>query len=178
MDVARLLEHVSAHPPRCIAALRSAPLPRSLPGMDQYPSLAYFRIGCPCGEGAAFVLGHWLRGGEHPGEKFFTGPLAVECPRCGRVTQFMDPERDGYDGELGANTNAVGAGEPSRFPCPHCRVATPMLVLPGFSYKDVDEWHAPEEQLQRPQDFFGAFWLYGACTRCQNVVSILGFECA
>jgi hypothetical protein len=90
----------------------------------------------------------------------------------------MDPERDGYDGEVGANTNAIGLGERSRFPCPRCGDATPMRVMPGFGYKDVDEWHAPAEQLQRPQDFFEAFWLYGSCTRCQNVVSILGFECA
>jgi hypothetical protein len=178
MDVTQVLEHARANPPRCIAALRPAPLPHPLLGMDQSPCLAYFRIGCSCGEGAAFVLGHWLRSEDTPGEEFFTGPLAIECPGCGRSSELMNPERDGYDGEIAANTNAVGTGKRSRFPCTRCGVATPMLVMPGFSYKDVDELHALEEELKRPQDFFRAFWLYGACTRCRHVASILGFECA
>jgi hypothetical protein len=178
MDAAQVLEYARAHPPRCIAALRPAPLHRPLPEMDEYPSLIYFRIGCPCGEGATIVLGHFVRSEDIPGDQLFTGPLAIECPRCGRTSEFMNPERDGYDGEIGANTTAVGTGERSRFSCPHCGAASPMLVMPGFSYKAVDEWAASEDELRRPQDFFNAFWLYGACTRCRNVVSILGFECA
>ena len=178
MNVTAVVEHVRAHPPRCIASLRSVPLLDPLSGMDHYPSLVYFRIGCPCGEEAAFILGHLVCSEDSPGEEFFTGPLALECPRCGRISEFMNPERDGFDGEIGANTNAVGTGEQARFSCPQCGAATPMLVMPGFSYKDLDDWYASEDQLQRPQDFFEAFWLYGACIRCRNVVAVLGFECA
>jgi hypothetical protein len=145
--------------------------------MEQYPSLIYFRVGCPCGERAVFVVGHWIHSEDRSGEDFFTGPLAIECPRCARVSELMNPERDGYDGEIGANTNSIGTGERSRFPCSRCDSATPLLVLPGFSYTDVNEWSASEDQLERPQDFFEAFWLYGACTRCRSVVDVLGFEC-
>src|SRR5712692_11123515 len=100
MDVTSLVKRVHANPPRCIASLRPVPLPRPLLGMDEYPALAYFRIGCPCGEDAAFVLGYPVRSDDDAGEEFFTGPLAIECPRCGRVSELMNPERDGYDGEI------------------------------------------------------------------------------
>src|SRR5262249_50056313 len=122
-------------------------------------------------------LGHQIRSEVNPGEDFFTGPLAIECPACARISEIMDPERDGHDGEIGSNTNLVGTGTRSRFPCPHCDMATEMLVLPGFSYPHEDPDGSAAE-VQRPQDFFSAFWLYGACTRCRNVNSITGFECA
>jgi hypothetical protein len=146
--------------------------------MDRYPNLAYFRIGCPCGQSAAFLLGYWSTSEDTDGEEFFTGPLAIECPHCGLVSDFMDPERDGYDGEIGANTNAVGQGHRSRYGCPRCAVAAPMLTMPVFSYKELDEWSASEEELRRPQDFFDGFWLYGACTQCRQLNDILSFECA
>jgi hypothetical protein len=146
--------------------------------MDRSPSLAYFQVGCPCGERATFVLGHWLRGEESPCEEYFTGPLAVECPKCARISELMDPQRDGYDGEIGANTNAVGRGPRSQFPCPRCAGVTPMLTMAGFSYTALDEWSASDEELERPQDFFHGFWLYGGCTQCREVSRILGFECS
>jgi hypothetical protein len=178
MELAEVLERVRAQPPRCITVVRPVPLPHPLLGMDRYPGLAYFRIGCPCREGAAFILGHWLHNEDAPGEDFFTGPLAIECPKCGRVSEFMDPEQHGYDGEIGANTTTVGHGQRSRFSCSNCAIATPMLAMPGFSYKKIDDWHASADELRRPQDFFGAFWLYGACTQCRELSNVVGFECA
>jgi hypothetical protein len=145
--------------------------------MDQYPFLAYFRVSCPCGENEVFVLGYPVKDEGPRAQTVLLGPLAIECPKCNKISELMDPRKDGYDGEIGCNCNMTGEGARSRFPCPKCGVS-PMLVMPGFSYQhdDMEEWS--EEIGQRPQDFFGAFWLYGGCMRCRGVVSITGFECA
>jgi hypothetical protein len=177
MDVEPLVEHAYAHPPRCLAGLRVTPLRQLLQGMTTYPFMAYFRVGCPCGENATYVLGYHAKDEGDSSTDIFISPLAVECPACGTVTELIDTRTHGYEGEQGCDCNMTGTGPRSRFPCPTCGIV-PLIAMPGFSYQndDVESWSG--EQGQRPQDFFGDFSLYGGCVRCRNVIDITGFECA
>src|SRR5438067_1618411 len=84
MEPEPLIKHAHQHPPRCIADLRPEPLLKPLLGMDDYSFRAYFRIGCPCGEKALFVLGY-------PCSGFFDGPLAVLCPNAERSPKCSTP---------------------------------------------------------------------------------------
>jgi hypothetical protein len=177
MEVEPLVKYAYTHPPRCISALRPEPIQQPLLGMERDQCLAYFRVGCPCGENPIFVLGYHAVDEGQSAEDIFIGPLGIECPRCGRTSELMDPRTDGYDREIGANCNMSGEGERSRFPCPTCK-ASPMLVMPGFSYQfsNIERWS--EDIRQRPQDFFDGFLLYGGCIRCKAIVLITEFECA
>jgi hypothetical protein len=177
MEVEPLVMHAHKYPPRCIGALRPTPLQQPLLGMDAFPFIAYFRVGCPCGEKGVFVLGYPAVDEGPRAEEIFLGPLAIECPKCGSISELMDPRRDGYDGEIGVNCNRTGEGKRSRFPCPKCG-ASSMLVMPGFSYPNDDMESWSEDIRQRPQDFFGSFWLYGGCAKCKGLVSITALECA
>jgi hypothetical protein len=161
------------HPPRCIANARPKPLRAILPEMDADPFVAYFTVGCPCGERVIYPLGHVARSEAPETVDLFLSPLAIECPACGLVIEILHTKQHGWDGEQGCDCNMVGKGARSRFPCPNCGEA-PMAVMPGFSYQGDD----PRTWGGRPQDYFGAYSLYGQCGKCGLVVCITGFECA
>jgi hypothetical protein len=143
--------------------------------MDDYPFLAYFTVGCPCGERTTYPLGYHAKSeGDSPVD-IFISPLAIECPACGRVSEILDTKQHGWDGEQGCDCNMTGKGPRMRFPCPRCG-EVPMAVAPGFSYQGDD--FDPKAWDGRPQDYFGAYWLYGKCSKCGKIVDITGFECA
>jgi hypothetical protein len=171
----QLVAFAHEHPPRCIAGARPAPLRQPLPGVDAYPFMAYFTVGCLCGERATYPLGYHAKSEGSRLTAIFISPLAIECPVCERVSEILDTREHGFEGEQGCDCNMLGEGPRSRFPCPTCGVV-PMVVIPGFSYQGDD--FDPEAWGGRPQDYFGAYWLYGQCSQCGGVVEIAGFECA
>ena len=170
-----LVEYAHQHPPRCIRALAPVPLMELVAGMSAYKFLAYFRVGCPCGERNTYVLGYFWEGEGPVPAKIFVSPLALECPTCGRVSELIDTRQHGYLGEQGGDCNKTGEGPRTRFPCPQCGVV-PLAVFPAFSYQGHD--YDPFDLAARPQDFFGWFSLYGQCSRCGRLIVIADFESA
>jgi hypothetical protein len=117
---------------------------------------------------------NWEGEGPTP-QNIFVSPLALECSRCGRVSELIDTRRHGYDGEQGGDCNMTAEGPRARFPCPQCGEA-PFAVIRGFSYGGHD--YDPLDPDARPQDFFGGFSLSGECSLCGRLVHVTGFECA
>jgi hypothetical protein len=181
------VQHVPRKPPRCITDLNPNPTRHSKPTLLLPPELsvyhgpynladtASFVIGCPCGERAVFLLGYYAETDNHRMDNIFVGPLSIECPKCGVVSEFFDTRKHGYDGEQGVNTHIIGDGNPDRFACPHCGVA-PMVLCPNFCYQGVESFRG--EMRDRSQDFFGGLDVVGQCTRCNAIVEIAAFECA
>lgn len=166
-----LAEHAYQFPPRCIRQLRPAPER----GLARFPFHACFSVGCPCGERAAYLGCYSVSEGANP-VKIFIGPLAIECPACGRVSDLLDTRHHGYDGELGSSSTMIGDGERARYACSDCGVR-PMLVCPTFSYQlNDDDFAATAEG--RPHDFFDCFALEGRCSGCDTLRRITDFECA
>jgi hypothetical protein len=167
-----LVWYAHRHPPRCIAGLCPVPLNPPPPELQATPDAAYFAVGCPCGTRAVYPVGYHTK--TMYGQDIFVGPLAVECPSCGRESELIDTRKHGYNGEQGGDCNMNGEGRRGRFPCPRCG-AVPMTLMPGFSF----EGYYFETKRRRPQDFFGVFWLDCRCSQCGRKVHLVdGFECA
>jgi hypothetical protein len=165
-----LVELAWREPPRCLAGFRAVPLKRPLRGMERSSELAYFELNCRCGGEHLFALGYL------EDDDLFLGPLAAECATCSVVTELMNPEVHGYNGEIDSNSTMVGEGPRRRYPCPGCGEEG-MRLFPWFIYRDErdEEWLESE----RPrQDYFGAFGLHGECRRCGRLCDVTSFECA
>lgn len=173
-----LVQYVHQHPPRCIVDLNPKPTLHSKPtlllpsnitvyhGAWAEAETASFVIGCPCGNHAVYLLGYYHTTEGRLPDTIFVGPLSLECPKCGVVSEFFDTRKHGYDGEQGVNTHITGEGKPNKFACPHCGVV-PMILNPNFTYGwDV---RLPGE-MQPVQDFFGSFDIVGQCTRCSSLL--------
>jgi hypothetical protein len=165
-----LVELARREPPRCLAGFRAVPLEKPLRGMEYHGAFAYFELACRCGSGHLFALGYL------EDDDLFLGPLAAECASCGAVTELMNPEEHGHNGEIQANSTMVGEGPRRRYPCPGCGEEG-MRLFPWFIYSDDGEEEWPED-LGSQQDYFGAFGLYGQCRRCGQLCDMTSFECA
>jgi hypothetical protein len=172
-----MAKYARRHPPRCVRELSPelvtepvAGLPPGVPDED-----AAFRMRCPCGERACYVLGYFREDEGPRREMGFVSPLALECPRCGRVSELIDTRRHGHDGEQGCDCNMTGEGPRVRFPCPECGAA-PLRVIACFNYGGHE--YDPFDPEARPQDFFGWFTLRGECGRCGKLRLVTGFETA
>jgi hypothetical protein len=135
---AELIQHVTEHPPRCIARFQidsASPLLKELPSRED---VAYFALRCSCGSSAVGVLGHYVANESCPDEQVFVAPFALRCSRCGAVTELMDPRRDGYDAEIGECWSITGEGERSESKCSECG-AQLMEVVVGFNYPVDDD---------------------------------------
>ena len=176
------LEYVSQNPPRCVAHLHPIFTQHSKPtlflssecsvyrhGGYNVEDIVSFVIGCPCGERAVYLSAYNVK------TDVFVSPLSIECCACGRISEFFDTRKHGYDGEQGVNTHMVGKGNPERFGCPLCGVA-PMFLSPNFCYQGIEDLR--HDMRERLQDFFSGLDVVGQCTSCNQVVEIASFECA
>jgi hypothetical protein len=168
-------EYATRHPPRCLRGLSTVPQVDPVPGLDRQADEASFRVACPCGERACYVLGYFWEGEGPTPRNIFVGPLALECPQCGRVSEFIDTRQHGYNGEQGCDGNMTGEGPRVRFPCPQCG-EVPLAVTAVFSY-DGHEYD-PLDPKARPQDYFGSVGVCGECSRCGKRILNIGFETA
>ena len=185
--VSEYIQYVHEHPPRCIAGLNPKPTLHFEPTLRLPPHLTVyygqydvadtvsFVIGCPCGNRAVYLLGYFIETGGRHNDSIFVGPLSLECPKCGLISEFFDTRQHGYDGEQGINTHTIGEGKPDKFACPHCGEAQ-MIVSPNFCYQGAEDFQG--EMQERLQEFFGGFDVVGQCTRCNALVEITSFECA
>jgi hypothetical protein len=161
--------------PRCIRGLKSS---AEDPLLDDVPKLGdafhYFRLWCPKHYSPLRVLGYPIM--LYPGDSHFSGPIAIECASCGDIVELMDPRKDGYDGEIGANANVTGDGPRQRWSCPKCKLDEFDVVV-GFGYQ-FDSTELTPTEMERPEDFFDAFVMYGVCIKCHERSMITEMECA
>jgi hypothetical protein len=186
----KFVEYVQTHAPHCLAGIMTRPSGCPVPAIEfpnQFISprkyseretsgidTVAFHIGCTCGCFAVYLLG-FNKLSEHGKLPIFVGPLSIECPECGAVTEFFDTRKHGYDGEQGVNTHITGTGKPDRFACASCR-SLPMSIYVRFTYSGVDRFRG--EMQARPQDFFETLDVVVQCTGCNVAVEVISFECA
>jgi len=174
-------QHLSKTPPRCARGLLLTPA--RLPGSRVDSFKTVWRVACPCGQNEGAVLGYPL-GRVDPvhneGVKFFVSPLALDCPACGSITEFLDTDLHGYHSEVArfegppGGCKARGEGPRERFPCPGCGNHRFKLIV-AFVY-----WYAAFDLLQdEPHlagaDFFNEFLSYGVCATCEAISAITDF---
>jgi hypothetical protein len=176
-----------SNPPRCLAAVRAAPL-SSLGyriAIHPHPAFASFSVlaGCDCEQSGVFLLGHPSALGDNNargcaiGHALLLAPYAIGCPDCGETWELMDPRRDGYDGERGDNSNPVGQGERTRYRCLWCE-GEAFEVIVGFRYHEHDSYLAQiPRACRRPQDDFEEVLLLARCRGCGAGSSVAWLEC-
>lgn len=164
-----LVKRACAHPPRCLSELRTMLQPSAPISMPQLEELACLALSCPCGSAELMVIGH-------AADDDFLGPLGVQCPACGKQAHLIDPQTDGYNGEIKCNSVRTGEGPKRNFQCA-CGTESFRLVA-GFTYQGLSEDEMEPEQWAHIEDFFDCFFLEGTCTRCDVSTSIVGWELA
>lgn len=185
------LQYVYQHPPRCISGVNVKPTEHSKPTLRLPSNLSVYHgqygegdihgvdtvsfvIGCPCSCRAVHLLGYYATSESRRNDRVFVGPLSLECPKCGVVSNFFDARQHGHDGEQGINTHITGKGKPDRFACPHCGEA-PVVVYVNFSYQGGEEFR--DEMRERKQDFFNTLDVAVECTKCSDLIEVTSFEC-
>jgi hypothetical protein len=190
-EVKRLAKRLRSTPPSCVGGIRLtrarfpiAPSRVKSYCMDwEHAVKSVWRLGCACGAERGRVLGYplheWIPDFDDP---IFIGPLAFECSACGKVTEFLDTDVDGYHANVAKFQGGVGSvkvrgdGPRRRFPCPACR-GDLFVVTVGFIY-----WPAAidlffdEPDLPIPiQEFFNEFLCYSRCVSRGEVSAITEF---
>ena len=173
-----IVQHARKHLPRCIAGFQIASAPSLLKKVPKSEETAYFALRCRCGSEGSFILGYRVADEADPDGQLFIGPLALECPDCGSVTEMMDPRKDGYDAEIGHCCSMVGEGPRDRFACAKCDGPL-MDVVVGLEYGiDEEDLESDENMADHPQDYFTAFALFGRCKSCGAFQDAAQYECA
>ena len=170
------VQYVHQHPPRCLFGVNAKPIGHSKPtlrlpwhlsiyhgqyGVDDIRGVdtASFVIGCPCIV-ARLSLGYYVTSEGQRKDTVFVGPLSLECPKCGEVSEFFDTRKHGHDGEQGINTYIIGKGKPNRLPVPAVG-KRPVIVCVNFSYQEVERFRS--EMRERKQDFFNTLDVVAQC---------------
>ena len=84
-----------------------------------------FALSCKCGGSTRYVHGYRWTNPDFNNAIVFLSPLVLECSACGKMTDLLDTDVHGYDGELGHGTTTVrGEGERVVFECGNLRAAT------------------------------------------------------
>jgi hypothetical protein len=185
------------HPPRCIVGFTARPVTISGIVYDGHGSPSQLNIDasrvkieapeysnpvfwllCSCGHDTHFVLGHYWRNPDYRNVLVFVSPLALRCGGCGKVSEMIDTDIHGYDGEIGdiAATHR-GEGERAEFVCDKCGPRE-FQVFVRFEYPD-DLFDGEFDKFRgREQDLFTWFSLIGKCVGCGRLLSVTDFECA
>ena len=158
--------------PRCIRPLTVDEDSELVSQVDRGAPFRGFQIGCPCGEDSVELLGYEAESQAAPGEGVFIGPLGMRCVSCGTESEIMDPETDGYNGEIDSNTTMRGSGVRTSWRCPQCKNSRVHAAV-VFAYQvEVDE-----EMAERPEDFFDVFQLFAVCCQCGELREVTAFDC-
>ena len=171
--------YFQGHPPRCLAGFQV--FPTELPGVvfDGHcePTNAIFRLSCNCGRSQFVVIGyHW----QNPDFNFidvFLSPIVLRCVACDQLTELIDTDIHGHDGDQSASCTARGEGSRVEFRCPTCG-PRPFQIIASFEYPQDLFDRACQEYRGRESDFFTWFSLLGICEGCQKTIEITDFECA
>ncbi len=168
------VRHAYKFPPRCIADLRPIRAVDLPPVADDCAFIAYFSISCPCGEKFVQLLGYNTKSESDLAEDIFVSPLATQCPSCHQISELLDTQKHGFDGEQGDSCTITGEGQREKYATSCCGQTT-LELMPAFYYQNDERAETGE---QRPQDFFDCFALYGRCCSCGSWQNITDYECA
>jgi hypothetical protein len=169
-----------ANPPRCLAGFAIAPDELSGISFDGHGEElnTIFRLSCRCGDDRHYVLGHYWRNPDYGNQLVFLSPIALRCEACERVTELIDTDRHGYDGELGGIVATKrGEGDRVEFACEECG-PKPFRIWVRFEYPDDLFDRSLREFRGRQQDLFNWFSLIGQCSGCSRLRPVTDFECA
>ena len=190
-------EYFWTHPPRCIAGFKAQPV--ELPGVefDGHPSMSdfagspyadrisapenldiIFLLYCTCGSDRHYILGHYWRNPDYNNVLVFLSPLALRCAACGKVTELIDTDIHGYDGECGHGVATKrGEGRREEYLCDECG-PQPLEGFVRFEYPDDLFTEDFAEFRGREQDLFTWFSVAGKCVGCSRLLHVTEFECA
>lgn len=158
--------------PRCVRNLKVGPNSIGDLQIERRAHFCYFSVGCPCGEEAIQILGYEIPSYAAPDSRIFVGPIGLRCGTCETEHEIMDPEVDGYNGEIGSNTTARGSGNRTSWNCPHCSNSLSNAVV-AFAYQiEVDD-----AMRGHREDFFDVFQLFAKCLQCKQVAEVTLFDC-
>lgn len=133
-----------------------------------------FVLGCSCGCQHGYVLGHYDNSSQH--EPLFTGPLALECAECQKVTEIFDESINGYDAEQGTIHMLQRTREGrERFRTPD---AKPMQLEATLTYSHGYALPSIPGSQDHPEDYFDWFTLTGKQQGTRSVFVIADVECA
>jgi hypothetical protein len=187
-----------SHPPHCIAGFVARPT--ELPGFefDGHVSMSQldldvppgvrieapehinpvFALSCRCGGTRHYVHSYRWVNPDFNNAVVYLSPLKLECPSCRNITDLLDTDVHGYDGELGHGSTTVRAeGEQIVFECPQCG-RQPFECIVRFEYPDdLFDGDFPEFK-GREHNLFTWFSLIGKCGQCSQLSPIAEFECA
>jgi hypothetical protein len=163
-------EYFWNNPPRCVAGF-------TLKALRQEP-VSTFQLICGCGGETGEVLGYRLSAyrSDWTGPELVS-PLSFRCHQCQKVTEIIDTDIHGYDGEIGSPVNIQGKGKRVAFQCPSC-MSDEMSVTVHFQCDGGELDLKRDEPTIAVQDFFGWFQARGLCSKCQSAFSIADFELA
>ena len=176
------------HPPRCLAGFTAEltdfpehdglELQSRLDDGDPESLTPTFVLSCECGSRRHFVHGYQWTNPELDDTERFISPIDLKCGDCGKKTDLLDTNIQGYDAELGhGSMTARGKGEPAEFACPTCG-RTSLEVFVQLEYPDDLFEEDDEEFAGREQDLFTWVSLFGRCAGCSQLLEIADFECA
>ncbi|MEN4917727.1 hypothetical protein ABE485_03595 [Achromobacter spanius] len=165
-------DHVLAHPPRCLDAVRVTPAPAI--EEDRGEVSVAFRLQGLDGATTGEILGYDLRDyNEHVDGYEFVSPLAVKWDGAADGVVVFDSDIHGYHGELDCSAKIRGEGAPQAFACPACQ-GTRFAVFVQFDYDGTDElW---DEDPATVQNFFSNLIVSGRCVSCDTVSRVLDMD--
>jgi len=128
-----------------------------------------FRITCSCGCSSLSIIG------IPDDELTLLCPITTRCPTCAKAARLFDVNEHGHDGELGHGTGyPVFEGTPCEHQCTQCGSAQfTIAVSLTYQFEDLSGF---EPTLA--QNYFDTFESSLACSTCNNVDYIGGYECA
>ncbi len=174
------LSYFYSHPPRCISAFTTTPLPSGLPeavfdghGEEWNP---VFALSCPCGAQEFRVRGYSVdEAGEDP---LFLSPLEANCTGCGQTTPLLDTDVHGYDAELSHGSCTRRAeGAVADYRCPGCSADRGALFMRFEFTQDLFDGSFDNVQV-RKEDLFTWVTCISKCSACYDQNTVADFECA
>jgi hypothetical protein len=168
-----------SNPPRCLANFIVTPC--ELPGVEfdghGEPLNSIFRVTCHCGSAKHFIVGYTWQNPDYGNRSVFLSPISLRCGSCARLTELIDTDIHGHDGEQGASCTARSEGRKEDFACPNCGPQT-FEVFTRFEYPSVLVDSDDELYRGRESEFFSWFSLCGICSACNKFQDITDYECA
>ena len=173
------IDFFRSNPPRCLANF--AVTPCELPGVEfdghGEPLNTIFRVACYCGSAKHFIVGYNWQNPDFGNQSVFLSPILLRCESCARLTELIDTDIHGHDGEQGGSCTVRSEGRQQDFGCFNCGPRS-FEVFTRFEYpSDLLDGDC-ELYRGRESDFFTWFSLRGICSECKTFQDITDYECA
>ncbi len=173
----RIVRQVLEHSPTCLEGFQAERIPLE---DDTWDDRVEWKIGCSCGSKSGKILGYPLGdlNADYDGPVLFVSPLAFQCSSCDRVTEIIDTDKHGYDGECGHGAVTIrGEGKRAIFSCQSCN-AMDFLVTTCFQHSQFDIIEDEPELESVAQNYFDWFECTGVCTNCGEKQDFGDYELA